>query len=134
MTQPDGPPGSPRGLIDAADLRERQQRSRAKIEAFQARALEAKATLDATTTTVTSSDRSVVLTVNPAGTLTDLTFNAPASKLPLPVLARTILATYRTATLEAVGTTESMMRDLLGDDAPLLDIVRASVPAAEENR
>jgi DNA-binding protein YbaB len=125
-------PGATPGPIDAAQLRNRQVAARERIAAVQARALQAKATLESETTSATSPDRSVTVTVNAAGTLVDLTFGQSAGKLPHPTLARTVLATHRQATVEAVGRTEALMRDLVGDEAPVLDIIRASAPDLQE--
>lgn len=118
-------PGSP---LDAATLRERQAGSRDRIRKVQQRAQQAKATLDNERAEATSPDHSVTVTVNPAGTLVDLHLAEVAGKLPLRTLEQTILRTYRQASAQAVRRTEEVMRDLVGPDAAILDIVRASAP------
>ena len=119
--------GSATPLIDAATLRERQRASQMRIQQVQARAQEAKARLAGERSTVTSSDRTVTVTVDAAGTLLDLTFTASAAKVAPAVLARTVLATYRQATQEAVGRTAQLVRELIGENEPVLDAIRASV-------
>lgn len=133
MIEPVNANGSGRTpVIDAAQLRERQERSRQRIAEVQARAQQAKATLAAETSTATSSDRSVTVTVNAAGTLIDLSFASSANKLSLNTIANTVLTTYRHATAEAVQQTAAVMRELVGEDAPVLDIIRASVAELQD--
>ncbi len=131
VTPPDaaepGPPAAGH-LADAAQLRERIDRSRRRIEAAQSRAQQARATLADSTVTVTSTDHAVTVTVNPAGTLLDVTFGPSAQKLPLPALSHSLLAAYRRAAGDAVERTEAVLRDVLGAGAaPALDLVRASL-------
>lgn len=128
MNEPLAPPG----LIDAAALKHRLADSRQRVAAAQLRAQQAKASLEGQTTTAASPDRAVTVTVSAAGTLVDLSFAQSASKLPLSALARSVLATYRQATAEAVAMTEALMRSVVGDDATVLDLVRASAPGLEE--
>lgn len=114
--------------IDAAALRARQERSRERIALVQRRAQRAKSQLEGRTTTATSRDRSVTLTVGPAGTLQDLTFGPNIAKLAPATLARTVLATYGEATKQAVEQTEAVVRELVGQGSPVLDLIRASAP------
>ena len=83
-------------------------------------------------TTASSPDHSVTVTVGPAGTLLDLTLSPGASRVPMPALARTILATYRQATAESVRRTEDVLREVVGEQDPALDLVRASLAEPEE--
>jgi DNA-binding protein YbaB len=119
-------------IVDAAALRERMESSRVRIAEAQSRAQQAKADLQGQTTTATSPDRAVTVSVNAGGVLTDLTFAAAANKVPLASLARTVLATYRQATAESAIRTEALMREVVGDGSPLLDLVRSGI--AESNQ
>lgn len=114
-------------IVDAAALRRRIESSRARIAEAQTRAEQAKADLQGQTTTATSSDHAVTVSVNAGGVLTDLHFAASASKVPLATLSRTVLATYRQATAESARRTEALMRDVVGEGSPLLDLVRTGI-------
>jgi hypothetical protein len=117
--------------LDAAELRRGQEASRERIADLQARAMAARDQLAAERTTLTSPDRAVTLTVDPAGTLVDLSFAAVASRLPPAALARTVLRTYRSATAEAVARTQEVLRELVGDGAPVLDAIARTVTPEE---
>ena len=124
----------PAAVVDAAALRARIEQSRARVAEAQTRGRCGQGRAGGQTTSATSPDHAVTVTVNAAGTLVDLASPQSAAKLPLPSLARSVLATYRRATADAVAETEALLGDLLGFDAPVLDIVRASAPdlSAEE--
>jgi DNA-binding protein YbaB len=113
--------------LDAAALRERQQASRERIQDVQQRAERAKAELADGRHTATSPDRAVTVTVDAAGTLIDLAFAASIAKLAPTALAHTVLATYRQATRRAIAQTQATLRELVGKEAPVLDLIRASV-------
>lgn len=114
-------------VVDAAALRERQRTSQERIRRVQQRAEQARAQLAENRHTATSPDRAVTVTVDAAGTLLDLAFVAAAAKLSPSTLAHTVLATYREATRQAVADTRATLRELVGADAPVLDLIGRSL-------
>ena len=70
--------------------------------------------------------------MNAAGTLVDLSFGQSAASCRTAPWPAPSWPTYRQATAEAVTRTEALMRELVGDQAPVLDIIRASAPELQE--
>jgi hypothetical protein len=113
--------------ITAAELRARQEASRARIAAAARRAETARTQLAEQRCSASSPDGTVTVTVDAAGTLLDLGFG-PIGRLAPDQLARTILATYGAATRQAVTQTQALLRELVGPQSPVLDLIAQHAP------
>ncbi|KAB2362696.1 MULTISPECIES: YbaB/EbfC family nucleoid-associated protein [Actinomadura] len=123
-------PNLPPAIADPEKwLRDQQQWAAAMKE----RADRAQRELAGNTTTLTSRDHAVTVTVNPSGVLLDLRLSSHADRMSGAQLTASIMETYRKACGRGAARTVEIMSQVVGDDSEAMDFLRAALPPADED-
>lgn len=99
---------------------------------LQEKANEAESLFAESTTTVTSTDKSVTVTVNAGGVLTGLECNSHIRSMTPTSVAKVTLDAYRQAVEESGRKTTEIMSGLFGGDSEALDIMQSFTRPVEE--
>lgn len=99
-----------------------------RLTDVRARAGRAQAALAEITSTVTSRDGAVTVTVSPAGALQGLVLTERADALSRSQLAETVLATARRAQGEAAARVADAVAPLIGGRSAAMGFLRSQLP------